>query len=183
VIDAVTLALTTALRKLPAALIPGTHIGTAAPQRLLDLPTLVLGMARTRLSVSGIGGVVVEREANPAQWEQRFADRLYGTLRLDVYAESDAETFALAGAALQLLHAERAALRAEGLLRMGETAWDRVEIVPLGTGNQRANPARQTLTMDLVFEHVNQEVPGPGGVIAEVDVRTKPPVEENLRIS
>lgn len=182
-IDALILAFTTAIRELPALTISPDHVGTAAPTTKSELPAIAIGLARTELSISGIGGVVLEHETDPAQWEQRFARRLTGTLRIDVYAKTDAEALKLAGDALQIVGAQAVALRGEGVLQMGAADWDRVLPIVLPAENQEPDAVRQTVEMDFIFEHVNQETPGPGGVITELDVVITPPVKERFQIT
>ena len=182
-IDAVILAFTTTIKKLPAFTISPTHIGTAAPTTRFDLPAVAVGLARTEISISGIGGVVLERESDPAQWEQRFARRLFGALRIDVYTKTDSEALTLAGDVMQLLGAEAVALRAEGVLQMGAADWDRVLAVVLPAETQDPDAVRQTIEMGFIFEHVNRETPGPGGVITQLDVKIKPPEKEDFQIS
>ncbi len=182
-IDALILAFTTTIRKLPESIVPPAHVGTAAPAARSELPAVAVGLAQTELSVSGIGGVVLEQESDPAQWEQRFARRLSGRLRIDVYAAAEAEALSLATEVLQLLGEEAVALRGEGVLRMGAAQWDRVAATVLPGETTDPDAKRQTLELDFVFERVQQETPGPGGVITEVRAEIEPPVEEDFQIN
>jgi hypothetical protein len=183
VIDAAILPLTTSLQKLPAATIPSDHIGTAAPTRGSETPAIALGLAESRATVPGIGGIVLEQKTDPSQWEQRFARRLEGVLRIDVYAEDEGDVSPLTNDAVQMLDEERLELRAAGYLHLGVVAWERAEIVTIGTGNRKRKVTRQTLTVDFVFERVDQELPGPGGIIQQLDVKLPLHEEEDFQIT
>jgi hypothetical protein len=179
--------ITELINALQGMALPGivpARIGESAPKLPADLPTLRLVASELSFSPLGIGGsrrVYVDGDDNLVEDRGR---RIKGVVNLEIWgADEDAVNVIALAVAERVADAE-IDLLGKGFLRFRQSKWLAAEEAPLrGTqsGAQIEKALKQILAYDIVFEDV-ETVPSGEGVISEIDVRIKPPVEEGFDI-
>ncbi|GEM_PF-2636642 len=171
-----------ALKGMALPTIAPARIGETAPKLPGELPTVRLVASELAFSPLGIGGSrKVYLDATHTLVEDR-ARRIKGVLNLEVWgADEDAVNIIALAVAERVADAE-SVLLGKGFLRLRQSKWQAAEAAPLRGSDPTVNALRQTLAYEMVFEDV-ETVPSDEGIIKEIDVRLKPPVEEGLDVT
>jgi hypothetical protein len=169
-----------ALKGMALPAVAPARIGEITPKLAGDLPTLRLVASELAFSPLGIGGsrfAYLDAGDNPVEDRGR---RINGILNLEVWGADEDAVNALAMAAAEGLAGAESALLGKGFLRLRQSRWLPAEDTVLkGTGAAKA--LKQTLAFEIVFEDI-ETAPVREGLIKEIDVRIRPPVEEGLDI-
>jgi hypothetical protein len=170
-----------ALRGLALPTVPPARIGETAPKQPGDLPAVRVVASELAFSPLGIGGsrnVYLDAGANLVEDRGR---RIKGVLNLEVWGGDEDAVNMIALAAAEGLAGIETQLLAKGFLRLRQSKWAAAEEAPL-RGTQSDKALKQSLAYEIVFEDV-QTAPVGEGIIKEIEVRIKPPVEEGLDIT
>ena len=169
-----------ALQGMALPSIPAARIGETTPKLPGDLPALRLVAAELAFSRLGIGGSAsIHLDAADNLVEAR-GRRIKGVLNLEIWGADEDVINVIALAVAEGVADAEADLLTRGFLRLRQSKWKGAEEARLrGTVSDMA--LRQILAYEIVFEDV-ETVPSGQGLIKEIDVRIKPPVEEGLDI-
>jgi hypothetical protein len=157
-----------------------SRIGETTPKVPGDLPALRVVASELAFSPLGIGGSRnVYLDASDALMEDR-GRRIKGVLNVELWGADEDAVNIMAMAVAEKVAETESALVGRGFLRLRQSKWQAAEEAPL-RGTQSDKALRQILAYEIVFEDM-ETVPSGEGVIREIDVRIKPPVEEGLDI-
>jgi hypothetical protein len=169
-----------ALKGMGLPAIAPARIGETTPKLPGDLPALRVVASELAFSPLGIGGSrVVYKDPSDILVEDK-GRRIKGVLNLEVWGPDEDAVNMLALAVAERVAETETALLGQGFLRLRQSKWQAAEDAPL-RGTDSGKALRQILAYEIVFEDVETAPPGEG-LIREIDVRIKPPVEEGLDI-
>jgi hypothetical protein len=157
-----------------------SRIGETTPKVPGDLPALRVVASELSFAPLGIGGSRnIYVDASDVLMEDR-GRRIRGVLNLEVWGADEDAVNIMAMAVAEKLAETESALLGRGFLRLRQSKWRAAEDAPL-RGTQSSMALRQILAYEIVFEDM-ETVPSGEGVIKEIDVRIKPPVDEGLDV-
>jgi hypothetical protein len=169
-----------ALRGLGLPAVPVARIGETAPKLPGELPAVRVVASELAFAPLGIGGSRAVRLDADANWVEDRARRITGVLDVEVWGADEDAVNILAVAVAEGLAGIETDLLAAGFLRLRQSRWRPAEEAPL-RGVQDGKALRQALAYDIVFEDV-ETAPADEGVIQRIDIRVKPPVEEDFDV-
>ena len=106
--------------------------------------------------------------------------RIKGVVNLEIWGADEDAVNGIALAVAERVAGAEVDLLGKGFLRFRQSRWLAADEAPL-RGTQSDKALKQILAYDIVFEDV-ETAPSGEGIISEIDVRIKPPVEEGLDI-
>jgi hypothetical protein len=167
------------LKGIPETVVPSDHIGMKIPAGSSELPALVASLGEMEESPIGIGGMAGTRRTPDESWSESRGKKGTGILFAEIWAGDENKVMEVAHALFQILETQAEILRGKGFIRFGHR-----DVKPMETVNIGGQAAKRMVTSySVIFEEVQTETTGPGGIIRRIHVDLDHALGEEMDIS
>ena len=167
------------LKGIPETVVPSDHIGMKIPAGSSELPALVVSLGEMEESPIGIGGMVGMHRTPDEAWAESRGKKVSGILFAEIWAGDENKVLEVAHALFQNLESQAEILRGKGFIRFVHREVKPIETVKVGEETAK----RMVTGYSMVFEEVETETTGPGGIIRRIHVDIDHELGEEMDIS
>lgn len=170
------------LQKIPQNIIQSSHIGTKWPASKTDLPTIVVSVKNIKELSPGIGNFIGFQREDAEHVSEIKGSKISGLFQINIWDMSADKIDEITTSAIEIISSKKLELEKEGFLYLSLDSFGEIAPSKIATGTLK-NAMTRLLEYQVVYELINKEIYGPGGVIKEIHATIDEVFDEKMTIT